>query len=151
MMETINRTLSAPSIPSGTLKASKAYLFLMPNPNNSRERLVGCVIATRIQNAMKVAVQEALSDESNMVHVDNGLYCYPEPLPCIMGIPRLFVSSSHRRKGIATRLLNSAARTFVHGYELNAKAGDIAFSQPTTMGRLVMESWGKGAIRIYEE
>ena len=68
-----------------------------------------------------------------------------------MGIPRLFVSSEHRRLGIASRLLSAAAATFIHGCPLNPARGHIAFTQPTGAGKAVLEAWGKGGVRIYEE
>ena len=102
---------------------------------------------------MEVAKDKDPKEEGNegLVHVDGGLYCNPERLPTPLGIPRLFVSAMHRRKGIAETLLNASARTFVHGVRLDPGKGEIAFSQPTSLGRLVMEKWGKGKIRIFEE
>ena len=79
------------------------------------------------------------------------LYVHPKPLPTPMGIPRLFVSSEHRRLGIASRLLSVAASTFILGCPLSPARGEIAFTQPTGSGKAVMESWGKGGVRIYEE
>jgi N-acetyltransferase len=66
-----------------------------------------------------------------------------------MGISRLFVSSSHRRMGIAQSLLDAAAATFIHGCPLDPKKGQVAFSQPTGMGQAVMEHWG--CTKVYEE
>ncbi|KAG2020439.1 hypothetical protein CC2G_005780 [Coprinopsis cinerea AmutBmut pab1-1] len=80
-----------------------------------------------------------------------GVFCYPEPLPTPMGISRLFVSSSYRRQGIANRLLSAAASTFIPGCTLDPKKGQVAFSQPTGDGAKIMQSWGGGGIRIYEE
>ena len=85
------------------------------------------------------------------VDTSSGLFCHPEPLPTPLGIPRLFVSSAHRRQGIATRLLTAAANTFVHGCLLDPLKGDVAFTQPTTAGNAVMQCWGKGFVRIYHE
>jgi N-acetyltransferase len=87
------------------------------------------------------------------VHIDptTSLYLDPAPLPTSLGVSRIFVSSSYRRQGIAHHLLNQAARTFLRGCELDPEDGEIAFSQPTAMGRAVMESWGRGGIRVYEE
>ena len=68
-----------------------------------------------------------------------------------MGIPRLFVSSEHRRLGIASRLLSIAASTFILGCPLSPARGEIAFTQPTGAGKAVLEDWGKGGVRIYEE
>lgn len=79
------------------------------------------------------------------------LYVHPTLLPTSMGVPRLFVSSEHRRLGIASRLLSAAAATFIHGCPLNPARGHIAFTQPTGAGKAVLEAWGKGGVRIYEE
>ncbi|RPD66326.1 hypothetical protein L227DRAFT_649067 [Lentinus tigrinus ALCF2SS1-6] len=79
------------------------------------------------------------------------LYVHPQPLPTPMGIPRLFVSSEHRRLGIASRLLSVAAETFILGCPLSPARGDVAFTQPTGAGKAVLEAWGKGGVRIYEE
>lgn len=85
------------------------------------------------------------------VDCSTNLYVHPEPLPTPMGIPRLFVSSEHRRLGIASRLLSVAAATFILGCPLNPARGDVAFTQPTGAGKAVLEAWGKGGVRIYEE
>lgn len=63
----------------------------------------------------------------------------------------MFVSAQHRHKGIAVSLLDAAAKTFIHGCPLDPKLGQVAFSQPTRAGRGVMERWGGGEVRIYEE
>lgn len=86
-----------------------------------------------------------------VVDSETNLFCDPAQLPTPMGIPRLFVSSAHRRLGIAQALLNAAAETFIHGCPLDPLKGQIAFSQPTGMGQAVMKKWGKGNIRVFEE
>jgi N-acetyltransferase len=63
----------------------------------------------------------------------------------------MFVSSKHRRQGIARALLNAAAETFILGCHLDPRQSQIAFSQPTGDGNKVMQDWGGGRIRIYEE
>ncbi|KAF8522121.1 hypothetical protein BU17DRAFT_45101 [Hysterangium stoloniferum] len=153
VLETINLILSAPTLPPETLKGSKAYLLLIPAITSSRERIAGCVIAQHITHAMNV-MSDPGNDKENqkdVIQVDGGLYCSPQLYSTPMGIPRLFVPSTHRRKGIALMLLNAAAKTFVHGCELDPTKGQIAFSQPTGDGRKVMERWGKGGVRIYQE
>lgn len=88
-----------------------------------------------------------------LVQIDasSSLYCYPEPLPTPLGIPRLFVSSTHRRQGIATHLLSAAAETSIHGCRLDPRKGHVAFTQPTGLGLQVMKKWGGSGFRIYEE
>ncbi|KAL5490258.1 IFM1 [Sanghuangporus weigelae] len=153
-LKTVNLALSAPDIPAPALKLCKVYLFLLRTPRCSREKMVGCVVAQRISEAMEVATAAEVSKLENagesLVHVEGNLYCKPEELPTAMGIPRLFVSSAHRRKGIAKALLDGAARTFIHGCELDPGKGEIAFSQPTSMGRTVMEKWGSGGISLID-
>jgi len=119
------------------------------------------VIAQRISTAMAVVPSPSSATPQNsksaevsaaiIVDTETNLCCSPEPLPTPMGIPRLFVSSSHRRLGIARSLLDTAAATFIHGCPLDPTAGQVAFSQPTGMGQAVMKSWGKGGVRVYEE
>lgn len=93
------------------------------------------------------------SPTASLVAVDTstGVFCHPDLLPTPLGIPRLFVPSSHRRLGIASELLTAAARTFIHGYSVDPTKGEVAFTQPTGDGNAVMKSWGKGGVRIYEE
>ncbi|KAI0362323.1 hypothetical protein OH77DRAFT_1500041 [Trametes cingulata] len=85
------------------------------------------------------------------VDSSTNLYVHPAPLPTPMGIPRLFVSSAHRRLGIASRLLSAAAATFILGCPLDPARGEVAFTQPTGAGKAVLERWGRGGVRIYEE
>ncbi|KAI6109953.1 hypothetical protein F5141DRAFT_1278236 [Pisolithus sp. B1] len=176
LLETINLALTSPPLTKPVLDNSKAYLFLIPSQTNSyREKIVGCVIAQRISTAMAIASSEEtaiarthhgndtfpdVSPKSlvakpmtSLVAVDvaSGLFCHPAALSTPLGIPRLFVSSSHRRQGIATRLLTAAAETFIHGCPLDPLKGEVAFTQPTEGGNAVMKSWGKGFVRIYEE
>ena len=78
ILSTINLALSAPSLTSEALAASKAYLFLVPGSKSTkREQIVGCLIAQRIKTAMEVADDVAFDalDNPPLVHVDGGLYC----------------------------------------------------------------------------
>ena len=161
LLQTINLSLSAPELPESVLQCSKAYIFLLPHETQShRERIVGCVIAQHISTAIAVVPppsQLLPCDAANgaelpvAVDADTNLFCSPTPLPTPMGVPRLFVPSSHRRLGIAHALLEAAAATFVYGCPLGPGRGQVAFSQPTGMGQAVMMSWGKGGVRVYEE
>lgn len=157
----VGLALSAPALTPAILKASKVYLFLLPPSKSSkREQIVGCVIAQRISTAMAIATPAECLEASNIdvptaslvaVDTSTGVFCRPEPLPTALGIPRLFVPSSHRRLGIASSLLTAAAQTFIHGCKLDPAKGEVAFTQPTGDGNALMKSWGKGGVRIYEE
>ena len=151
-MEMINLSLSAPPLTSQAVQNSRLYLFLLPSrTDTSKESVVGAIILTRIESAMKVVKIDAKHGGSDLVHVDSGLFCHPERIPAAMGVSRLFVSTMYRRKGIASLLLSAAARTFVHGCPLRFEDGSIAFSQPTESGRKFMVSMGNGSIGIYDE
>ena len=153
--------LSAPALSDAILRKSKVYLFLLPASNTTtsslKERIAGCVVAQRISTAMEVAPSTRRTDENlpspELVLVDSssGVFCYPTPLPTSLGVPRIFVSAADRRHGIARKLLSAAARTFVHGCELDPKKGHVAFSQTTGDGLALMREWGGGGVRIYDE
>jgi len=169
LFQTISLHLSSPPLTRDVLRVSKAYLFLLPSERPlSCETIAGCVIATHISTAMAIAspaeVRGPLADTpskanpilpptARLVSVDpsSSLFCKPEPLPTPMGIPRLFVPSAYQRRGIALRLLDAAAATFVHGCPLNPRHGEVAFTQPTASGKALMEKWGGDGVRIYQE
>ncbi|KAM6500638.1 hypothetical protein JOM56_003652 [Amanita muscaria] len=160
ILQTVNLALSAPPLTPQVLRECKLYLFLVPyQPKSgaSREKIVGCVVAQHIKSAMAIATSAVASEATttgeaaSLVTVDTGMgiFCYPEHLPTPMGIPRLFVASTHRRQGIASKLLTAAAKTFIHGYELDPRKGEVAFTQPTGDGNAIMLKWGGGGVRIY--
>ncbi|KAI0302071.1 hypothetical protein BC826DRAFT_987030 [Russula brevipes] len=171
LLQTISLHLSSPPLTRDVLRVSKVYLFLLPsNRSPSCETIAGCVIATHISTAMAIAspaeVRGLVAEtppEANpappppptarLVSVDtnSSLFCRPEPLSTPMGIPRVFVPSAYQRRGIALRLLDAAAATFVHGCPLNPRRGQVAFTQPTGSGKALMEKWGGGGVRIYQE
>ncbi|KII88677.1 hypothetical protein PLICRDRAFT_110705 [Plicaturopsis crispa FD-325 SS-3] len=157
LLETINLSLSAPALTPAILQASKVYLFLLPHPSlgsAGREKIVGCVIAQRISTAMAIASPTTTPPEqptTPLFSASSSLSLHPTPLPTPLGIPRLFTPTAHRRLGIAKHLLTAAARTAIHGCALDPTKGEVAFTQPTEGGRAVMESWGHGGVRVYEE
>ncbi|KAF8226903.1 hypothetical protein L208DRAFT_1460701 [Tricholoma matsutake] len=167
LMDTVNLALSSPPLAPSILHASKAYLFLLTpmTHNSAREKIAGCLIAQQISTAMTIASSEesklvfqAGSQEQpastpllTPIDASTGVFCHPTPLPTPLGISRIFVSSSHRRRGIASKLLSAAAETFIHGCPLDPRKGHVAFTQPTGDGSAVMLRWGGGCVRIYED
>lgn len=176
LLETISLALSSPPLSAAVLQHCKIYLFLLSSSSTatatSREKIVGCLIAQRITTAMAIASDTEITAHTlpQSTSVDGGLtparppvrsfipvdtstnlYVHPARLPTPMGVPRLFVSSSHRRLGIASHLLTTAAATFILGCPLDPIRGEIAFTQPTGAGKGILEAWGKGGVRIYEE
>jgi N-acetyltransferase len=175
LLDTINITLSAPALTPETLRISKAYLFLLSPESSSssgthKEKIIGCVIAQRITTAMAIAPHTPATDtleESKSRNTgslkdstvpsasesseSSSIALIPTPLPTPLGVSRLFVSSSHRRLGIGSRLLTETASTFIHGCPLDPKKGDVAFSQPTGLGGKVLAKWAGGNGRVFEE
>ncbi|KAJ4488486.1 hypothetical protein J3R30DRAFT_3436101 [Lentinula aciculospora] len=159
LLKTINVALSASTLSPEVLRASKIYLFLLPAMKLNKDKIVGCIVAQRIEKAMEVAPSafgpqtDVTSSSRPIVNMNDssGLFCYPELLPTALGISRIFVTSAQRRQGVASSLLSAAAQTFVHGCILDPKHGQIAFSQTTGDGMILMKKWGQGGIRIYDE
>ncbi|KAI0035717.1 hypothetical protein K488DRAFT_42730 [Vararia minispora EC-137] len=165
LLETISLCLSSPPLDPDILRASKIYLFFLPSgTSSSRETIAGCVIARRITCAMELVRPDDTAQVTSAavptppptatlvpVDLDAGLFCYPKPLPTPLGISRIFVPSAFRRLGVASKLLDAAAATFLHGCKLSPQDGDVAFTQPTSLGQALMESWGGGKVRVYQE
>ena len=124
-----------------------------PSPQNARQ---GDDRETHVNGSNEAPHQSSTSHRSSrgdLITVDasTSLYCSPEPLPTPLGIPRMFVSSSYRRLGIASRLLTAAAENFIHGITLDPAKGEVAFTQPTASGKALMEKWGGKGARVYRE
>ncbi|KAK7023968.1 N-acetyltransferase ECO1 [Favolaschia claudopus] len=164
LLSTMNTALSAPALSPAILQASKAYLFLAPSLTTTlREKIVGCVMAQQISTAMAIATPDdcisacdaqsscspssdapTSSPTSRLVPVDTttGIFCHPAPLPTPLGSLDYSFPST---------LLSAAAQTFIYGCPLDPRKGEVAFTQPTGDGSAVMQRWGGGGVRIYEE
>ncbi|XP_060772447.1 N-acetyltransferase ESCO2 isoform X2 [Neoarius graeffei] len=112
--------------------AAKTYLFI-----NSDKMVVGCLVAEPIRQAFRVLEQlEKLKDmtkEDFMEH-HRAWCCSTVPERAICGVSRIWVFSLMRRKGIATRLLDTVRGSFMYGSPLTKE--EIAFSDPTPAGKL---------------
>ena len=97
------------------------------------------------------ASSEQPTEAMDSKDMSSALQLVPIPLPTPLGIPRLFVASTHRRLGVASALLTAAAETFILGCPLDPKKGEVAFSQPTGLGGMVLGKWAGGKGRVYEE
>jgi N-acetyltransferase len=62
--------------------------------------------------------------------------------PAVVGVSRIWTSRSFRRKGIANNLLECVMNQFIYGMEIART--EVAFSQPTEMGRALAKSWFAG-------
>jgi N-acetyltransferase len=127
------------------------------------DKCVGLCLAERIRHASKVVdsrPQPAVTvdsptptedkpksdterkEESENILPDftpSALHTETSIAPMLVGISRVWVSRSHRRKGIATTLLEAARQNFFYGIEVPREM--VAFSQPTESGRQLAEDW----------
>ena len=125
---------------------------LRAETSDAERNSVGETLTHQNNSQFRQSTAHILSTE-DLITVDTStsLYCSPEPLPTPLGITRMFVSSSYRRLGIASRLLTAAAENFIHGVTLDPAKGEVAFTQPTASGKALMEKWGEKGARIYRE
>lgn len=117
--------LSSPS-------AAKTYLFI-----NSDKMVVGCLVAEPIRQAFRVLVQPDKPKDmtkDDFMERHRAWCCSTMPEKAICGVSRIWVFSLMRRKGIATRLLDTVRGSFMYGSPLTKE--EIAFSDPTPEGKL---------------
>jgi len=117
------------------------------------KKVCGCLIAEPIEQAYEIfstVVNEVKENELSGANkdvmttegeVDNksdqdtfgATVCSTTPQPAVLGINRIWVTKSERRKQIATTLLDIARQHMFYNYIV--KKEEIAFSQPTQEGR----------------
>ncbi|XP_053736587.1 N-acetyltransferase ESCO2 isoform X3 [Synchiropus splendidus] len=110
---------------------TKTYLYV------SAERMVvGCLVAEPIRQAYRVLDQpESHSDltKDNFLENHRAWCCSTDPEPALCGISRIWVFSLARRRGVATRMLDTVRRSFSYGGHLTTQ--ELAFSDPTLDGK----------------
>ncbi|KAL1210445.1 Protein CHROMOSOME TRANSMISSION FIDELITY 7 [Cardamine amara subsp. amara] len=136
----------------------KVYLYV------SCQRISGCLVAEPIKEAFKLIAppdderqlkKENSSSPSTSIQfgnivlqrqvlkrcrasddrADNGaIACEEEAKPAACGIRAIWVSPSNRRKGIATRLLDTTRESFCNNGCMLEKS-QLAFSEPSSKGR----------------
>lgn len=75
------------------------------------------------------------------LHQDEVDLCSEKSYPVKCGVSLIWVAQSHRRKGIATALMNALKRNFMFGAILRNE--DVAFSSPTELGKIFGKSYFK--------
>lgn len=69
--------------------------------------------------------------------------------PTLLGVQRIWTSATHRRHGLAARLLDAAAKRFIYGCAVDRATG-VAFSQPTGAGMKLARQWtGTETFRVF--
>lgn len=113
----------------------KVYLYIRANT------CVGACLAERILEAYTVQAQADRSHSSltQAEHESSSISIGAVADPAILGISRIWTSNSHRKLGIATRLLDTARSDFLYG--MSIEKDRIAFSQPTESGGQLARKW----------
>lgn len=65
--------------------------------------------------------------------------------PVYMSVDRIWTHKDHRRKGLATMLVDNARDTFIQGMVIHKKR--VAFSLPTNLGTTFAENYCKGVFQ----
>lgn len=101
----------------GKVPRYKGYMYLV-------DRHPVCILLVeRIKSAIYFPFKDAVElDEAKSKPQD----------ACKMSVDRIWTRTSHRRKGYATRLVDTARSTFISGLELGKK--DVAFTSTTMDG-----------------
>lgn len=140
----------------------KAYLYVRSS------KCIGLCLAERICKAYEVTATPQDSEDSlktshaktdtaslDKSHksapstlessVSTAITTSPTPQGAHTGISRIWVSSSHRRQGVATALLDAVNRDFCcsyfHEVEKRTSKEGVAFSQPTESGARLARRW----------
>lgn len=114
----------------------KVYLYIRGN------KCVGACLAERIWEAFQALDPDATSEhacELSPTSQSSSLSIGSKPDPAILGISRIWTSNQHRKKGIASRLLDCARSDFLYGMKI--EKANVAFSQPTESGGNLARKW----------
>lgn len=138
VLEVVDSELGAAEIGEADLWADgddggdrfKVYLYIRGR------KCIGLCLAERITKAYRV-----LDDRLPRVGrgCSSSVSVSDTPQPALLGISRIWTCSSHRRQGIAARLLDCARDTFIYGMHLEKSM--VAFSQPTESGGGLARNW----------
>ncbi|KAI4487042.1 hypothetical protein M0802_012097 [Mischocyttarus mexicanus] len=103
----------------------------------------------RDKNVLGVLAAESIEKAFHMIPELIDLNCCTaENTPAKCGINVVWTIMSHRRKGIATKLVDTLRTKFFYGYIMSLE--DIAFSTPTPSGKLFAEKYTKSkSFKVY--
>ncbi|KAL2503105.1 Protein CHROMOSOME TRANSMISSION FIDELITY 7 [Forsythia ovata] len=95
--------------------------------------------------------REIIRRDSSVVEleesIDGIILSEDEAVPAVCGIKAIWVTPSNRRKRIATNLLDAARKSFCMGVTLEHT--QLAFSQPTSLGKALISSYTGGSFLVY--
>ncbi len=98
------------------------------------KRAVGCILAEAIDSECLI-----LEDTEHGSSSNNPEQFKTATATAMVGIYQMWTHQSYRRKGIATRMLDTVRQRFVWGMTIGYEA--LAFSQPTTDGLALAQAY----------
>ncbi|GAA6064045.1 hypothetical protein JCM10212_005853 [Sporobolomyces blumeae] len=165
VLETIDTELSSTNLTAAQLARSKVFLFV-----SSQRKVVACAVVERISEAYRVVPSSSSSnargsstnDEAGFDRKDSmlrfgeeddgAIFCSPTAVPTLLGVHRIWTSTSSRRRGLASVLLDSMAERYIYGCPVSTerRREDVAFSQPTGKGKELARRWtGTEAFKVF--
>ncbi|KAI8356372.1 ESCO1/2 acetyl-transferase-domain-containing protein, partial [Mortierella sp. GBAus27b] len=131
VLQLVNKELGSVDFDPEQLDSCKVFLYI-----SGRKKVIGCAIAERIKQGFCI-IPSATTDANAI----DGTIC---------GINRIWVSSHHRRRKIASRLLDAIRDRFIYACKL--ELSDLAFSQPTGDGKALARQYlGTDRFLVYVE
>ncbi|MCJ1436420.1 N-acetyltransferase O1 (Establishment of cohesion protein 1) [Xylographa pallens] len=123
----------------------KVFLYL------AADKCIGLCLAERIHHASKVIASKKQDAPEHDALRSSSISTDTAREAALLGISRIWTSKSHRRKGIASALLDCARGNFFYGIEVPKEM--VAFSQPTESGGRLAEQWfgEKSGWHVYAE
>ena len=122
-----------------TTQAPRFQLLVYVDGN----KCTGLCLAERIAKAYRVepisSMQSEPSRPSYQMHFSSSISVAHAEVPALVGISRIWTSRQHRRKGIASALLQAARCNFLFGMEI--PKASVAFSQPSESGGALARAW----------
>ncbi|BGP23776.1 N-acetyltransferase [Rhodotorula toruloides] len=154
ILETVDTELSSTSLTPEQLTESKFFLFVTP-----QRKVIACAVVQRIKCAHQIvqteAKDEAGDEKKDLLRFgeDQGaIFCSPTPSPTLLGVQRIWTSTSARRHGLASLLLDHVAAKYIYGSPIPRvrRVEDFAFSQPTGKGQKLATAWtGSGRFKVF--
>ncbi|EFN83480.1 N-acetyltransferase ESCO2 [Harpegnathos saltator] len=124
ILAVVDRDLGLADMKLCVYENKKVYLYI-------REKSVlGVLVAEHIKTAHRMIPE--------LIELD---CCTAESTPAKCGINVVWTAMSHRKQGIATRLVNTLRAKFFYGYVMSLD--DIAFSTPSLSGKIFAEKYTK--------
>lgn len=102
-------------------------------------KCVGLCLAERITEGRPVKASEQKEVNGNAAAPSSSITVHGTSRPAVVGISRIWVSKTFRRKGVATNLLDCVMNHFIYGMEIDKE--EVAFSQPTESGGQLARAW----------